>query len=130
MDALLYQQAMELEYLTHMNLEAHFLEVNKLNLNFLLIYLDFDGVIKLAEMLFRTNIIGFVGTGDNTSYPATRLILWDDIQHRPFGELNFKTEVLNIKLRKDKVVVVLLEKIYVYNFQNLECSDSYLTCEN
>lgn len=93
-------------------------------------YLDFDGGIKLAEMLFRTNIIGFVGTGDNTSYPATRLILWDDIQHRPFGELNFKTEVLNIKLRKDKVVVVLLEKIYVYNFQNLECSDSYLTCEN
>jgi hypothetical protein len=42
-------------------------------------YTDFDGGIKLAEMLFRTNIIGFVGTGDNTSYPATRLILWDDI---------------------------------------------------
>ena len=46
---------------------------------FKLIYIDFDGGIKLAEMLFRTNIIGFVGTGDNTSYPATRLILWDDI---------------------------------------------------
>ena len=25
---------------------------------------DFDGGIKLAEMLFRTNIIGFVGTGE------------------------------------------------------------------
>jgi len=50
---------------------------------------DFEGGIKLGEMLFRTNIIGFVGTGNNTSYPSNRLILWDDIQHRPFGELNF-----------------------------------------
>lgn len=63
---------------------------------------DFDGGIKLAEMLFRTNIIGFVGTGQNSSYPTHKLILWDDIQHRPFGELNFKYDVLNVKLRKDK----------------------------
>ena len=41
--------------------------------------LDFDGGIQIAEMLFRTNIIGFVGTGHNTSYPSNRLILWDDI---------------------------------------------------
>lgn len=115
MAASLFQQATESEFSILTNSEAHFLEVIKFN-KYLNISIDFDGGIKLAEMLFRTNIIGFVGTGDNTSYPATRLILWDDIQHRPFGELNFKTEVLNIKLRKDKVVVVLLEKIYVYNF--------------
>lgn len=84
--------------------------------NFFCILLDFEGGIQLAEMLFRTNIIGFVGTGNNTSYPSNRLILWDDIQHRPFGELNFKTDVLNVKLRKDRVVVVLEEKLYVYNF--------------
>ena len=42
-------------------------------------YLDFDGGIKIGEMLFRTNIIGFVGTGSNCSYPSNRLILWDDI---------------------------------------------------
>lgn len=68
---------------------------------------DFEGGIKIGEMLFRTNIIGFVGTGNNTSYPNNRLILWDDIQHRPFGELNFQGDVLNVKLRKDRVVVVL-----------------------
>lgn len=84
----------------------------------------------MAEMLFRTNIIGFVGTGQNTSYASNKLILWDDIQHRPFGELNFKTDVLNVKLRKDRVIVVLLQKIYVYNFQHLDCSDSFATAEN
>ena len=78
--------------------------------------LDFEGGVKMAEMLFRTNIIALVGTGNNNSYPSQRLILWDDIQHRPFGELNFKTDVLNVKLRKDKVIVVLEHKVYVYNF--------------
>lgn len=27
------------------------------------VLIDFEGGIKLAELLFRTNIIGFVGTG-------------------------------------------------------------------
>jgi len=70
----------------------------------------------MAEMLFRTNIIALVGTGNNAGYPTQRLILWDDIQHRPFGELNFKTDVMGVKLKKDKVVVVLELKVYVYNF--------------
>lgn len=81
-------------------------------------------------MLYRTNIIALVGTGENTSYPRERLILWDDIAHRPFSELNFKSSVLNVKLRKDRVVVVLEKKVYVYNFENLECSDSFITCDN
>lgn len=86
--------------------------------------------MRLAEMLYRTNIIALVGTGENTSYPRERLILWDDIAHRPFSELNFKSDVLQVKLRKDRVVVVLEKKVYVYNFENLECSDSFITCDN
>lgn len=62
----------------------------------------------MAEMLYRTNIIGFVGTGNNTKYPSNRVILWDDIQHKPFGELNFQGDVHNIKLRKDRLVNFLL----------------------
>ena len=103
---------------------------NDLNHTFSFVDLDFEGGVKMAEMLFRTNIIALVGTGNNNSYPSQRLILWDDIQHRPFGELNFKTDVLNVKLRKDKVIVVLEHKVYVYNFQHLDCSDNYMTTKN
>lgn len=74
-------------------------------------------------MLFRTNIIGFVGTGENPSYPSTRFILWDDVQLRPIGELDFKTDVLNIKLRRDYVVALLEEKIYVYLLNDLKKVD-------
>lgn len=84
----------------------------------------------MAEMLYRTNIIALVGSGENTSFPKEKLILWDDIAHRPFSELSFKSDVLNVKLRKDRVVVVLEKKVYVYNFENLDCSDSFVTCEN
>ena len=79
-------------------------------------YRNFKGGIKFAAMLYRTNIISFVGTGENPSFPSSRLVLWDDIAHRPFGELNFKTDVLSTQLRKDKIVVVLVNKVYVYNF--------------
>ena len=72
-----------------MNFRAHSLEVSYSTFYNHLIFIDFEGGIKLGEMLFRTNIIGFVGAGNNISYPSNRLILWDDIQHRPFGELNF-----------------------------------------
>jgi len=92
--------------------------------------IDFEGGIKLADLLFRTNIIGFVGTGANPAYPSTRFVLWDDVQLRPFGELDFKTDVLNIKLRRDYVVAVLAEKIYVYTLNNLETFDSFQTCQN
>ena len=40
---------------------------------------DFEGGIKMADLLYRTNLIGFVGTGENPNYPSTRFILWDDI---------------------------------------------------
>ena len=46
-------------------------------------------------------------------------MLWDDLQQKIIGELVFKENVLAVKLRKDKVVVVLEKKIYVYNFKDL-----------
>jgi len=93
-------------------------------------YRKFEGGIKKAEMLNRTNIIALVGTGENSSFPKEKLVLWDDIAHRPFSDMNFKTEVLNVKLRRDKIVVVLEEKVYVYNFENLEVIDSFTTKSN
>lgn len=46
------------------------------------------------------------------------------------GELNFKSEIRSVKLRKDKVIVVLEHKIYVYNFQNLKMIEVIDTCAN
>lgn len=47
-------------------------------------------------------------------------MIWDDHQSRCIGELSFRSEVKSVRLRRDRIVVVLLEKIYVYNFADLK----------
>lgn len=46
------------------------------------------------------------------------------------GELSFKSTVRAVKLTREKIVVVLELRTYIYNFEELRLIDAIETCPN
>jgi hypothetical protein len=68
--------------------------------------------------------MALVGGGQHPKFPMNKVIIWDDHQYKCIGELpkqnfGYGAFVKAVRLRKDKIVVVLEPKIFVYNFADI-----------
>ena len=78
-------------------------------------------------MMYKTNIIVLV-----FSKQRNKVVIWDDHEKKNRTEITFNqnSEIKNIKLRKDMLVVVLDDKIFVFNFETLKLIEQIETCHN
>ena len=89
-----------------------------------------EGGVSIAKMLYKSNIITFVGNVKKGLYPNNKLIIWDDNKVEVIGEISFKNPILDIHLSKDIIVVILEMKIFLYNFKNLSVIKVINTSQN
>lgn len=89
-----------------------------------------SGGIGIVEILFRCNILALVGGGKNPKYSPNKVMIWDDYQNKCIAELECRSEVKGVKIRRDRIVVVMDEQVFVYNFSDLKLLQQYRTCNN
>ena len=73
--------------------------------------------VELIEMMYKTNIIVLVMTNQRN-----KVVIWDDHEKKNRTEITFNNniEIKNIKLRKEMLLVVMEDKVFVFNFETLK----------
>ena len=81
-------------------------------------------------MWLSINLFLIFKTVQIVCYQIFKIRIWDDHQNKCIGELTFKVDVLSVKLRRDRIVVVLSSKVFVYRFSDLKLIDQISTIPN
>ncbi|XP_040577278.1 WD repeat domain phosphoinositide-interacting protein 4 [Lepeophtheirus salmonis] len=76
---------------------------------------DTFGSIEIAEILYRTNLIAMVSSSGGV-YAENAVMIYDDLQSKMVLEFTFPEGVVNVKLRRDKLIAITPKAIHVFSF--------------
>jgi len=81
-------------------------------------------------MLKTTNILALVGGGKKPKFPLNKIIIWDDSKFKIISELRFNSNILNLKMKMDRIIAIFERKIYIFNINTLDTIDMFETYQN
>lgn len=87
--------------------------------------------IGIVKMLNKSNIFALTGGKDtHRKIPLNKVAIWDDFQKKCVSELEFRSEVTGVELRRDLILITIVDKAYAYSFTDLKMETTYETCPN
>lgn len=81
-------------------------------------------------MLFSTSLVAIVGVGNKPTTSPRRLRILNTKKKSNICELTFPTAVLSIKLNRKRLVVVLVDQIYIYDISCMKLLHTIETSPN
>ncbi|KAI4335502.1 hypothetical protein L6164_014141 [Bauhinia variegata] len=88
------------------------------------------GAFVIVEMLFSSSLLAIVGAGEQPSLSPRRLCLFNTTTGTALRELNFLTSILAVRMNKKRLIVILQDKAYVYDLNDLTILDTIDTLPN
>lgn len=76
-------------------------------------------------MMYKTNFIVLV-----LEDSSDKVVIWDDYERRHVTEISFNSDVKNVLLRKDMLIVALQDKSFVFEFISLKLIEHVETGHN
>lgn len=74
------------------------------------------GSVSRCEMLYRTNLLAIVAGGPRPKFAENTVLVYDDHSKKFVLEFTFSDPVKAVRLRRDRLVVALCQKIHVFAF--------------
>lgn len=82
-------------------------------------YRDDIGAVGVAEMLFCTSLLAFVGAGDQPALTPRRLSVINTSSNSVIRDLSFSSSVLAVRLNRQRLVAVLDGRAHIHALQTL-----------
>ncbi|RWS30198.1 WD repeat domain phosphoinositide-interacting protein 4-like protein [Leptotrombidium deliense] len=74
------------------------------------------GSIAFAEILHRTNLVALVAGGSKPKFADNTVLIWDDLKKQFVLEFTFSSQVVAVRLRRDRLFVAERTRIHVFSF--------------